>query len=122
MNRFNPEKHWQHPKRTIGQRVADKVTYHAGTWTFILTLIAFLALWVIINTIAWQYKWDPYPFILFNLFLSALAALQAPIILMSQNRMTAHDRWKAEQDYLVNKKAEEEIQALRKEIKKLRKK
>ena len=122
MNKFNPEKHWHHPQRTFGERMSDIITHRAGSWTFILTLISILILWITINVMAWEYRWDPYPFILFNLFLSTLAALQAPIILMSQNRMTAHDRWKAEQDYLVNKKAEEEIQALRKEIKKLRKK
>lgn len=119
--RIHPSKHWHHPKRTFGEEMSDIITRHAGSWTFILILIGTLFLWITLNTIAWRYRWDPYPFILFNLFLSTLAALQAPIILMSQNRMTAHDRWKAEQDHLVNKKAEEEIRELRREIRKINK-
>lgn len=119
MERFNPQKHWQHPKRTIGQKSADWITHHAGSWTFILILLGILFLWITLNAIAWEYRWDPYPFILFNLFLSTLAAIQAPMILMSQNRTAERDRWKAEQDYKVNKKAEEEIEQLQKELRRL---
>lgn len=119
MEIFDPKKHWQHPKRTIGQKSADWITHHAGSWTFILTLIGILILWIIINTMAWNYKWDPYPFILFNLLLSTLAALQAPMILMSQNRTAERDRWKAEQDYKVNKKAEKEVKQIQKDLRRL---
>jgi uncharacterized membrane protein len=118
-------KHLSHPtftsfraRRTLGQRAADNLTKWAGSWAFILSLFTFLIAWMIINSyILIKYiqgnPFDPYPFILLNLVLSCLAAVQAPIILMSQNRQSQKDRIKAEYDYQVNKKAEEEIREIR---------
>ena len=108
-------------KLTLGQKTADSLTYWAGSWTFILSFIAFLILWVILNGYIiinyYQGKpFDPYPFILLNLILSCIAALQAPIILMSQNRQTERDRMSAEYDYRVNRKAEKEIREIKKQL------
>ena len=99
--------------KTSGQRAADWVTKWAGSWYFILGFFVFLIIWILINTLMWINKWDPYPFILLNLILSCLAAIQAPIILMSQNRTAQRDRLKAEFDYRINKKAEREIREIR---------
>ncbi len=104
--------------KTFGQRAADLVTKWAGSWTFILSFFVFIAIWMVLNIyLLIEYKmgkpWDPYPFILLNLVLSCLAAIQAPIILMSQNRTTQRDRLKAEFDYRINKKAEKEIREIR---------
>ena len=77
---------------TFGQRAADTLTKWAGSWTFILLFIFILILWIFTNVYAWINTWDPYPFILLNLFLSCIAAIQAPIILMSQNRANQKDR------------------------------
>ena len=109
--------------RTTGQIYADKLTEIAGSWTFILIFTFFLILWVAINTI-WliEKSWDPYPFILLNLILSCIAALQAPIILMSQNRQAQKDRQRAEYDYAVNRKAEREIQEIKDLISKIERK
>ena len=93
---------------TLGQKAADKVTTWAGSWTFILSLMGLMAVWMAINVIALTERWDPYPFILLNFVLSTLAALQAPIILMSQNRQSERDRIKADRDYGVNRKSERE--------------
>ena len=100
--------------KTFGQKSADQLTKGAGSWTFILSFIALLILWILANVYAWINAWDPYPFILLNLALSCLAALQAPIILMSQNRSSQRDRQRSEYDYAVNRKAEREIQEIRK--------
>src|SRR3989338_4492211 len=111
-------------KRTFGEKAADRLTKWAGSWTFILTFIFFLIVWIIINGI-WllQYKrgnpFDPYPFILLNLILSCLAAFQAPVILMSQNRQAQKDRIKAEYDYQVNRKAEREIREIKSKLDKI---
>ena len=105
-----------HGKRTLGQKAADKLTQIAGSWVFILGFLLFLFLWVLVNVIALINTWDPYPFILLNLILSCLAAIQAPIILMSQNRQAQKDRKKAEYDYLVNVKAEKEIRDMKKQL------
>jgi uncharacterized membrane protein len=102
--------------RSLGQRAADVVTKFCGSWTFIILLFVFMAIWIWINVYMVIYRWDPYPFILFNLILSCLAAVQAPIILMSQNRQAERDRLKAEQDYRVNKKAELEIEDMQKDL------
>jgi len=104
--------------RTIGQRASDGLTKAAGSWAFIISFLIFIALWMFVNIrLLIQYNlgnpWDPYPFILLNLVLSCLAAIQAPIILMSQNRQTQRDRIKAESDYKINKKAEKEIQEIK---------
>lgn len=101
---------------TQGQRLADKITGFGGSWTFIMSLFIFLILWMLANVIMIIESWDPYPFILLNLVLSCLAAMQAPIILMSQNRQAERDRAKAERDYYVNRKAEREIALLQEEL------
>ena len=94
-------------KETLGGRVADSVARFGGSWTFIFIFAGALATWVIINTLVLSNRaFDPYPFILLNLFLSMLAAIQAPIIMMSQNRQDAKDRIRSELDYQVNLKAE----------------
>ncbi len=105
----------------FGKKAADKVAKYAGSWTFILIFIGLLILWMIVNTtwLLFRKTWDPYPFILLNLVLSCLAALQAPIILMSQNRAAEKDRQRAEYDYAVNRKAEREIQQIRKTVNKI---
>ena len=110
---------------TIGQRYADLLTRYAGSWGFIISLMFLLVIWIVINVVVFIEGWDPYPFILLNLILSCLAALQAPIILMSQNRQTERDRQRSEYDYAVNRKAEREIEDMQKdlhEIKRLLKK
>ncbi len=105
-----------HHGQTIGERAADKLTRYAGSWHFILFFLAFLCVWMAINIIAWIRVWDPYPFILLNLVLSCLAAIQAPIILMSQNRQSQKDRIKAEYDYKVNRKAEKGVEDILRRI------
>ena len=100
---------------TLGERLADRVAAFGGSWTFILFFLAVLAAWVVLNTgilAHWHDAFDPYPYILLNLFLSMLAALQAPVIMMSQNRLAAQDRLQARHDYEVNLRAEIEIAAL----------
>lgn len=98
---------------TFGQRLADKIADFGGSWTFILTFCGFLALWIVVNAgLLLTRPFDPYPFILLNLMLSFLASLQAPVIMMSQNRQEARDRQRAEGDYKVNLKAELEIRHL----------
>ena len=98
----------------LDQKAADALPKWAGSWTFILFFFAFLIVWMSANLYAWFNQWDPYPFILLNLILSMLAAIQAPIILMSQNRANQRDRLRAEHDYQVNRKAEKEIQEMKK--------
>lgn len=98
---------------TFGQRLADKIADFGGSWTFISSFCLFLALWIVINAgVLLSRPFDPYPFILLNLMLSFLASLQAPVIMMSQNRQEARDRQRAEGDYKVNLKAELEIRHL----------
>lgn len=108
-------------KRTIGQKAADKLTIFAGSWTFILIFAIFIVIWMTINVHAWINQWDPYPFILLNLILSCLAAIQAPIILMSQNREAQRDRLRSEYDYQVNKKAEREIRDMQQDLEEIKK-
>ena len=104
-------------KRTFGQRVSDNVTKLLGSWTFIIIFISYLILWVSLNVYEFLFNsWDPFPFILLNLTLSCVSALQAPLILMSQNRQAERDRVAAKYDYAVNKKAEKEIQQALKEL------
>lgn len=109
-------------RRTFGEKTADNLTKFAGSWTFILGFIIFLLLWMSANFYAWVEKWDPYPFILLNLVLSTIAALQAPVILMSQNREEQRDRLRAEYDYRVNVKAEKEIVEIKKQLDRIEKK
>jgi uncharacterized membrane protein len=98
---------------TIGQRIADRVAGFGGSWSFILSFGAVLVGWIALNTSALLRRpFDPYPYILLNLVLSCLAAMQAPVIMMSQNRQEARDRLRAEHDYRVNLKAELEIRHL----------
>lgn len=100
-----------------GQMISDKVARFGGSWSFIMIFMGLLIVWIIYNSImVKQDQFDPYPFILMNLVLSCLAALQAPIIMMSQNRQEEKDRKRAENDYLVNLKAELEIRSLHKKI------
>ena len=99
-------------KETRGERVADKVASFGGSWTFIITFAVILTVYTAINIALRGKAWDPYPFILLNLFLSMLAAIQAPVIMMSQNRQDKKDRVRSELDFDVNVRAESEIQAL----------
>jgi uncharacterized membrane protein len=100
-------------KITFGQKIADKVAEFGGSWRFIIGFFSFLGIWIIINAaILLQDSFDPYPFILLNLILSCLAAIQAPIIMMSQNRKEDRDRKRSEHDYKINLKAELEIRLL----------
>ena len=94
---------------TFGQRVADSVARFGGSWAFIISFAIVLVAWVVVNVGLATHAWDPYPFILLNLFLSMLAAIQAPVIMMSQNRQDAKDRVRSELDFSVNRKAEGEI-------------
>ncbi len=98
----NPNKE----KYTFGQRAADKIAKFAGSWAFIFSFTALLILWMVGNVILAKRAFDPYPFILLNLVLSCVAALQAPLIMMSQNRQEEKDRRRAENDYKVNLKTE----------------
>lgn len=99
-------------KLSWGQRVADGLARVMGSWSFIICQSVMLAFWITLNVVAYVRHWDPYPFILLNLALSFQAAYAAPIIMMSQNRQAAKDRLMAEQDYIVNIKAEEEVKAI----------
>ncbi|WP_317245478.1 DUF1003 domain-containing protein [Flavobacterium amniphilum] len=104
-------------KRTFGERVADKVASFGGSWTFIISFMVFLGLWIFTNIYFLDNKgFDPYPFILLNLILSCIAALQAPIIMMSQNRQEEKDRDRAKKDFYVNLKAEQEIRLLQEKL------
>ena len=100
-------------ERTFGQKAADGLTKIAGSWTFIIILLILIAIWIYLNVTAYVRQWDPWPFIILNLCLSCLAALQAPIILMSQNRQAQKDRLKIEYDYQVNRRSEKEIQEVK---------
>ncbi len=108
---------------TLGQRLADRIAVFGGSWTFILIFIGVLLVWVVLNSLVLTRQggaFDAYPFVFLNLILSMLAALQAPVIMMSQNRHAAQDRVAAEHDYEVNLKAELEILASHQEVDTLR--
>ena len=99
---------------SYGDRLADKMAVFGGSWKFILLFASVLIIWIVLNTSSLQdHPFDPYPFILLNLLLSCLAAIQAPVIMMSQNRQEAKDRLRAEMDYKINLKAELEIRHLK---------
>lgn len=102
----------QKDTRTLGEYMADKIAEIVGSWHFILIQSVLLTGWIILNITAWVKHWDPFPFILLNLVLSFQAAFTAPIIMMSQNRQSNIDRYKADLDYKVNLKAELDIEAL----------
>ena len=97
---------------TFGERIADSVARFGGSWTFIITFAVILIVYATINSVLRNIIWDPYPFILLNLFLSMLAAIQAPVIMMSQNRQDTKDRLRGELDYEVNRRAASDIQGL----------
>ena len=102
---------------TFGQRLSDRIASFGGSWKFIIIFFCILILWTSVNTLILAFKpFDPYPFILLNLILSCLAAIQAPIIMMSQNRQEAKDRLRASHDYQVNLKAELEIRQLHQKL------
>ena len=103
-------------KYTLGQRAADAIAKFAGSWAFIFSFTGVLILWMLVNTLLAAKAFDPYPFILLNLVLSCLAAVQAPIIMMSQNRVAETDRLMANHDYEINLKAEIEIMALHEKL------
>jgi len=118
----NPFKH-EHPavrnvneifedQLTFSQKAADRVVKIVGCWRFIIVQSIILVGWAALNIVAWTQHWDPYPFILMNLFLSLQAAYTAPMIMMSQNRQAAKDRMEAHNDYMINQKAEEEVRVI----------
>lgn len=105
---------------TFGERLSDNVASFGGSWKFIIVFFAILLGWILLNAIVLSQKaFDPYPFILLNLVLSCIAAIQAPIIMMSQNRKEDKDRLRAQNDYLINLKAEMEIKNLQLNMKNL---
>lgn len=102
---------------TWGERLADRIATFGGSWAFLICFALFISAWIVVNTLVlWWRPVDPYPFILLNLMLSCLAAVQAPIIMMSQNRQEAKDRLRARNDYQVNLKAELEIRHLHEKV------
>ena len=109
-----------HEKLSLGERAAGKVTAFCGSWTFIIFLFIYMFIWIGLNVYAFLSHWDPYPFILLNLTLSCIAALQAPIILMGQNLWANRDRRRAEYDYAINRKAEREVEEMRKQLASIR--
>jgi len=108
--------------RTVGQRLADRIATFGGSWTFILLFLGFLGIWIVVNSgiFGGTRAIDPYPFIFLNLMLSMIAALQAPVIMMSQNRAAERDRRAAKNDYRVNLRAEVEIRELHDKLDMLR--
>jgi len=109
--------------RRLGERIADRIAAFGGSWTFILLFLLVLVAWVVLNSLVLARRgraFDPYPYILLNLFLSMIAAIQAPVIMMSQNRMAARDRLEATHDYEVNLMAEVEIRTLHDKLDQLR--
>ncbi|NQT49724.1 DUF1003 domain-containing protein [Candidatus Kuenenbacteria bacterium] len=109
-------------KRTFGQRSADVVTTFCGSWTFIIMVLAYIAVWVTLNLVAWGLHWDPWPFIILNLTLSCLAALQAPVILMSNNRTDQRDRLNQRYDYLVDRKTGRDVEKILKQVETIKRK
>lgn len=103
-------------KKTLGQRASDAVARFAGSWAFIFSFIAVMVVWMILNIVMAEHAFDAYPFILLNLVLSCIAAVQAPLIMMSQNRQEAKDRARAENDYRINLKSELIIDDLHKKL------
>jgi uncharacterized membrane protein len=101
---------------TVGERVADRVAHFGGSWTFIIAFAVVMVSYISINLLLHGKAWDPYPFILLNLFLSMLAAIQAPVIMMSQNRQDSKDRLRGELDFDVNRRAAAEIQGLARKL------
>lgn len=119
-NKKDSQEHLPRQKLTFGQRAADKLTSVAGSWTFIIIVLLYIAVWITLNLVAFLRHWDPWPFIILNLTLSCLAALQAPVILMSQNRTKERDRVESERDFAVNRKAEREIEDMQKDLEEIK--
>ena len=117
-----PQTHPLRAKLTISQKAADILTRFVGSWGFIFFLIIFLSFWVSANIYAWINHWDPYPFILLNLVLACLTAIQTPLILMSQNRISQKDRIRTEYDYAINRKSEHEIEGIKKQLDRIERK
>ncbi len=120
----HPTKHEHHPifreELKLGQRAADAIAQFGGSWTFIILFFGLLLIWMGLNSwVLLKKPFDPYPFILLNLVLSCLAAIQAPVILMSQNRQAERDRIDAKYDHAINRKAERENQQLQKDFNKI---
>jgi len=111
-------------QKTFGQKAADNLTKFIGSWQFIFLFLLILIIWIIVNTgwIIFGNQWDPYPFIFLNLALSCLVAIQAPIILMSQNREAEKERLKLQYDYELTKKSEKEIEEIKKQLDRIEKK
>lgn len=116
-------KHPYHHPAEFGEKAADKLTGVMGSWIFISIFIAILILWILFNTVwlVFGQPWDHRPFIMLNLLLSCLAALQAPIILMAQNRHAEKDRLRTEYDYAVDRKAEKEVEEIKKQLDRIEK-
>jgi uncharacterized membrane protein len=112
---------YDHAQLTLGQKMADLITKWAGSWHFIFGFLIILLIWMAFNTYLALTAFDPYPFILLNLVLSMLAAIQAPVILMSQNREMERDRAKMERDHYINRRAEREVAAIQEELASIRK-
>ncbi|MBU2497172.1 MAG: DUF1003 domain-containing protein [Nanoarchaeota archaeon] len=122
MDKKEEQKHILRHEITYGERASDSLTRFAGSWLFIFSFLIFMIIWISINVYMWRNQWDPYPFILLNLILSCLAAIQAPIILMSQNREEQKNKIRLEYDYHVNRKAEREIQQVQKQLERIERK
>ena len=105
--------HAEEESLTLGEKAADWVAEFGGSWAFIISFFAFIIAWMLLNVVRWITHWDAPPYILLNLILSCLASIQAPIIMMSQNRQGEKDRQRAIKDYHLNRKAEEEVRDIR---------
>lgn len=101
---------------TLGEKISDEIARFGGSWAFIISFFTFLILWIILNLLLLTQAFDPFPFILLNLCLSCLASIQAPVILMAQNRREARDRQRDEKEYLINQRAEVEVRQLHHKI------
>lgn len=103
----------------FGDKLADNIAAGMGSWNFLIWQTIAVAIWMLLNIVAFVQHWDPYPFILLNLLFSTQAAYAAPLIMMSQNRQTARDRMQAEEDYQCNIEAKQEIEALQRQLNKI---
>ena len=119
-----PDNLYKTRTRTLGQKAADVLTNRVGSWHYIIILVAFLLLWMVINTsmILADETFDPYPFILLNLVLAAIAAIEVPVILMSQNRQAQRAREREQYDYALDKKSEREIRGIREQLNRIEEK
>ncbi|MBW2998502.1 DUF1003 domain-containing protein [Candidatus Woesearchaeota archaeon] len=118
---FTKKKYVHGKRRSLGEKLSDGITKYAGSWSFIIIFLLIVLAWMMINNYLKDGSFDPFPYILLNLALSLLAAIQAPVILMSQNREEQRDRVRAELDYAINKKAEREVQDMQKDLEEIKK-